>query len=188
MPADSVLSAPIAALRGGPGSAAAEVLAAFALRRKADGVAVVGVIVPSGAATHAADGGHKSCECKGVLLDLSTGETIGIHQDLGPGSEACNLDSSALARACGGVERAIAAGAELVVLDRFGGQEAARGGLMAVFQAAVAAGLPVACVVAPKAEAVWEKFAEGLSVWLPAEAEALEAWWQCQAGGKRRAA
>ena len=187
MLSDSYPAAPIAALRGGPGSAATDALATFALRRKAEGVAVVGVIVPPGANSHAG-GGRRSCECQGVLLDLATGETIGIHQDLGPGSEACNLDTSALARACGAVERAIAAGADLVVLNRFGGQEAARGGLIAVFQAAVAAGLPIACMVAPKAETVWEDFAEGLSVWLPPDAEALEAWWRRQVVARRRAA
>ncbi len=188
MPSEIFPTAPIAAVRGGPGSAAADVLAAFALRRQAEGVSVAGVIVPPGAGAHTA-GGHERAECGGaVLLDLATGETFGIHQDLGPGSESCSLDSSALARACGAAERAIAAGADLVVLNRFGRQEAARGGLMAVYQAAVAAGLPIACVVAPRAETVWEGFAEGLSVWLPADIDALEAWWQGHAGARGQAA
>ena len=187
MLSNSYPAAPIAALRGGPGSAATNLLAKFALRRKAEGVAVVGVIAPPGAGAHA-DAGRKSCECQGVLLDLATGETIGIHQDLGPGSEACNLDTSALARACGAVERAIAAGADLVVLNRFGLQEAERRGLMAAFQAAAAAGLPIACMVAPKMEPVWEDFAAGLSEWVPPDAEALEAWWRRQVVARRRAA
>lgn len=187
MSSETFAFAPIAAMRGGPGSAAADVLAAFALRRRQEGVAVAGVIEPPGANSHDG-GGRKGCECSGVLLDLASGEAFGIHQNLGPGSEACNLDASALARACGAVERTIAAGADLVVLNRFGGQEAARGGLMAAFQAAVAAAVPVVCVVAPKAEAVWESFAEGLSVWLPAEGEALEAWWRDRAATRRQAA
>jgi hypothetical protein len=187
MPSGTSSAALIAAIRGGPGSPAAELLAAFALRRQAEGLSVAGVIVPPKAGDPGS-GGREGCECSGVLLDLSSGETISIHQDLGPGSEACNLDTSELARACAAAERAIAAGADLVVLNRFGHQEAAHGGLMAVYQAAVAAGLPVACMVAPKAEAVWEGFAEGLSVWLPAEAEALEAWWQGHASARGKAA
>lgn len=188
MLSDSFPVAPIAALRGGPGSGATDVLAQFALHRKAEGVAVVGVIAPPVAGAHA-DAGRKSCECQGVLLDLATGETIGIHQDLGPGSEACSLDTSALARACGAVERAIAAGgADLVVLNRFGLQEAERRGLMAAFHAAAAAGLPIACMVAPKVESVWEDFAAGLSEWLPGDAEALEAWWRRHVVARRRAA
>jgi hypothetical protein len=188
--------APIAAIRGGPGSVAAAVLAAFALRRREEGVAVAGVVDPPGESGHGGHrghggrhghGDHMACGCSGVLLDLATGETIGIHQDLGPGSDACNLDTSALARACGAIERAIADGADLVVL-RFTGQEAARGGLSAAFQAAMAAALPVACIVGPKAETVWERFAEGLSVWLPAEAEALDAWWRGHAGAPRQVA
>jgi hypothetical protein len=191
MPAESSASVPlIAALRAGPGSNAGAVLAAFALRRRAEGVTVAGVVEPPGEAGHAypAHGeGHGGCG--GALVDLSSGERIGLHQDLGPGSEACNLDTSQLARACAAAERAIAAGAALVVLNRFGGQEAsARGWLMAAFQAAVAAGIPVACSVAPRAEAVWEDFAAGCATWLPAEAEALEAWWQGHAEGTRRRA
>jgi hypothetical protein len=187
MPSAKFSAAPIAAIRGGPGSAATSVLTAFALRRQAEGVAVVGVIVPPGPNGHGG-GAREGCECRGVLLDLASGETISIHQDLGPGSEACNLDTSELARACAAAERAVAAGADLVVLNRFGHQEAEHGGLMAVYQAAVAAGLPIACMVAPKAEAVWESFAEGLSVWLPAEDEALDAWWRGHASARGQAA
>jgi hypothetical protein len=119
-----------------------------------------------------------------MLLDLTTGQRIGIHQDLGPGSQACSLNTQALATASGWAERAIADGTELVVLSRFGGQEALRGGLMAAFQAAVAAGLPIACVVSPNAIEVWEKFAEGLAVSLPPEPEALETWWRAQSAAR----
>lgn len=181
--------APIAAVRGGPGTPAADVLTAFALRRKAEGVNVVGVIVPpedNGQGGHGG-GGHEGCECRSALIDLASGATINIHQDLGPGSQACNLNSSALAEAAGAVERAIADGTDLVILSRFGGQEAEHRGLMSAFQAAVAAGLPIACVVTPKAEAVWADFAEGLSVSLPPEAEALEAWWRAQLGARATA-
>ncbi|MFC0239063.1 DUF2478 domain-containing protein [Rhodopseudomonas telluris] len=180
----------IAAVRGGPGTPAADVLTAFALRRKAEGVAIVGVIVPPEDTGHGHDahgGGHEGCECRSELIDVATGDRYAMHQDLGSGSQACNLNSSSLALAAGAVERALAGKPELVVLSRFGGQEAQRGGLMSAFQAAVAAGVPVACVVTPKAEAVWDDFAGGLSVSLPPEADALEAWWQGQARGRNAA-
>ncbi|KIZ44562.1 MULTISPECIES: DUF2478 domain-containing protein [Rhodopseudomonas] len=197
-----VESALIAAVRGGPGTPAADVLTAFALRRKAEGVRIVGVIVPpeetghvpphppgnSHGEGHVQDhGGHPNCECRSELLDIATGDRYAMHQNLGSGSQACNLNSSSLALASGAVERAIAQGPELVVLSRFGGQEATRGGLMAAFQAAVAAGVPVACVVTPKADEVWADFAQGLSVSLPAEGEALDAWWRAQARGRHAA-
>ncbi|MFD2184011.1 DUF2478 domain-containing protein [Rhodoplanes azumiensis] len=184
----------IAAIRGGPGTGASDVLIAFAQARMAEGLSVAGLVVapaPDGTTrggphSHGghAHGGHghgghggEACGCGGALRDLASGEVIGTHQDLGPGSEACNLDTSGLARACAGVERQIAAGVDLVVLSRFGGQEAERGGLTAAFQAAVAAGVPVACVVTPKAEEAWAVFAGDLALMLPADLGALEAWW-----------
>lgn len=187
----------IAAIRGGPGTGASDVLIAFAQARMAEGLAVAGLVVapaPDGTTrggphSHggAGQGGHghggEACGCGGALRDLASGEVIGIHQDLGPGSEACNLDTSGLARACAGVERQIAAGVDLAILSRFGGQEAERGGLTAAFQAAVAAGVPVACVVTPKAEAAWAVFAGDLALMVPADLGALEAWW-----AERRAA
>lgn len=192
MSLESNQSMAIAALRGGPGTPAADVLTAFALRRKAEGVAVVGVIVPpeDSARRHGGghgEGGHEGCECRSELIDIATGDRYAMHQDLGTGSQACNLNSSSLALAAGAVERALAGKPELVVLSRFGGQEAQRGGLMSAFQAAVAAGIPVACVVTPKAEAVWDDFAGGLSVSLPPDADALEAWWQGHARGRNAA-
>lgn len=192
---ESNQSMPIAALRGGPGTPAADVLTAFALRRKAEGVDIVGVIVPpedTGRGHHGhghgeGNGGHEGCECRSKLVDIATGDRYAMHQDLGSGSQACNLNSSSLALAAGAVERAVARKPALVVLSRFGGQEAVRGGLMSAFQAAIAAGVPVACVVTPKAEDVWNDFAQGLSVSLPPEAEALEAWWRDHALGRNAA-
>ncbi|MFZ5735300.1 MAG: DUF2478 domain-containing protein [Pseudomonadota bacterium] len=192
---ESNQSMPIAALRGGPGTPAADVLTAFALRRKAEGVDIVGVIVPpedTGRSHHGhghgeGHGGHEGCECRSELVDIATGDRYAMHQDLGSGSQACNLNSSSLALAAGAVERAVARKPALVVLSRFGGQEAVRGGLMSAFQAAIAAGVPVACVVTPKAEDVWNDFAQGLSVSLPPEAEALEAWWRDHALGRNAA-
>ncbi|NVN88165.1 MAG: DUF2478 domain-containing protein [Rhodopseudomonas sp.] len=197
MSLEVIQSALIAAVRGGPGTPAADVLTAFALRRRAEGVKIVGVVVPpddtghvpphAHAEGHAGHGGHESCECRSELLDIATGDRYAMHQNLGSGSQACNLNSSSLALAAGAVERAIALAPDLVVLSRFGGQEAVRGGLMSAFQAAVAAGVPIACVVTPKAESVWASFAEGLSISLPPDGEALEAWWRGQARGRNAA-
>jgi len=101
-----------------------------------------------------------------------------ISQDLGPGSKACNLDSSGLAAACAAVERAIADGADLVVLNKFGKQEVAHSGLCDAFRAASLAGLPVVTAVSPSLGEDWAIFAGPFSVFLPAGIEALEAWWR----------
>ena len=189
MPSDRPVPAPIAAVRGGEGTAAADALRAFALARKADGVRVGGIVVAAAGDVAAGDlppSARAGSNSKGVLLDVSTGDVIPISQDLGPGSQSCNLDTGALARACAGAERAIAAGVDLVVLNKFGGQEVARRGLMSAFHAAAAAGLPIACVVSPKAADVWQAFAADLAVWVPPDLAALEAWWDGVARRKAR--
>ncbi|MDC7789523.1 DUF2478 domain-containing protein [Rhodoplanes sp. TEM] len=198
-PADA--APPIGAIRGGPGTGASDVLTAFARARMAEGVVVAGLVVapaPDGTRRGGPHGhghghghgghGHEACGCGGALRDLATGEVIEIHQDLGPGSEACSLDTSGLARACAGIERQIAAGVDLVILSRFGGQEAERGGLTAAFQAAVAANVPVVCVVTPKAEAAWAEFAGDLALLLPPDLDAVEAWWRDQRAARGRTA
>ncbi|BBF94021.1 DUF2478 domain-containing protein [Blastochloris tepida] len=183
MPSDGPVSAPIAAMCGGDRSAA-EVLRAFALARKARGVRVGGIVA---AAVADLPAGAQS-DARSILLDVSTGEVIPIRQELGPGSQSCNLDTGALARACAAVERAIAGGVDLVVLNKFGGQEVARRGMMSAFHAAAAAGLPIACVVSPKAADAWRVFAAELAVWVPPDLAALEAWWDDVAALRRTAA
>jgi sugar/nucleoside kinase (ribokinase family) len=177
--------APIAAILGGHDTPAADVLRAFARRLGAQGVRVGGVVAASPGDARAASGAEGAC--KGVLEDVATGEIIAIHQNLGPGSQSCNLDIGALALAAAAVERAIADGAELVVLSKFGVQEKERRGLMSAFQAATAAGVPVACVVAPRAVEAWQAFAADLAIWVPAEQGALEAWWRSHVAARRAA-
>lgn len=105
------------------------------------------------------------------LLDITSGEMFPLNQDLGPGSAGCSLDPQGLAAACGRVEAAIAAleaddacarGA-VVILSKFGRQEAEGQGLTAAFGAAVAAGLPVLTSVSPVVTDAWAAFAGPLA-------------------------
>ncbi|WP_069435809.1 DUF2478 domain-containing protein [Methyloceanibacter methanicus] len=158
----------IAALRGSS-SAHQALLAAFARQVSHKGYRVAGLVqiakpCPSG--------------CAGLALqDLSTGDIVPISQDLGPGSSACNLDSAALADACGRVERAIACGADLVILSKFGKLEIARHGLADAFRAALLAGAPVATSIAAEAFSAWQIFAGPLADFVPADVDSLDAWW-----------
>lgn len=117
------------------------------------------------------------------MLDLATGERIAISQDLGPGSTACNLDPSGLAAACAAAQRAIGAGADLVVLSKFGKLEAARGGLYDAFLTAIEANLPVLTSVNPALRPEWALFAGDLAEDIDPEMDALETWWT---GGPNR--
>ncbi|MFD2183032.1 DUF2478 domain-containing protein [Rhodoplanes azumiensis] len=166
--------APVAALSGASGAEIQAVMAAFARRRIGEGVRVVGVV-------EEAECGDGPCGGR-FLRDLSDGRRIPISQNLGRESTACNLDPGGLAEACGLVQAAITAGADLVILSKFGKVEVDRRGLVEAFQDAVAADLPVVTAVAPAVAAAWSAFAGPLAVTVAAEADALDAWW----AGQRR--
>ncbi|MFG1204301.1 DUF2478 domain-containing protein [Xanthobacter aminoxidans] len=167
----------ILALQGGDREAIQSLLAEAARRLAAQpGVRVLGVV------EHLTPGcAHEDV----LLLDLVSGETNRLHQDLGPGSAGCSLDPAGLAAASAGVERAIAdrlaEGGDLsdtvVVLSKFGRQEAEGRGLTAAFHAAVAAELSVITSVSPSITAEWASFAGDLAELRPAVPASIDAWW-----------
>jgi nucleoside-triphosphatase THEP1 len=160
----------IAALAGESRAANQTLLADFVQRRRVEGLRVAGVLEV------AERSGTGACGRLSVV-DLATGASIAISQDLGPGSTACNLDPGGLAAACAAAQRAIEAGVDLVVLSKFGKLEAARGGLCDAFAAAIEAELPVVTTVNPAMREDWTRFAGALADDVFASAEALEAWW-----------
>ncbi|MBI1981717.1 MAG: DUF2478 domain-containing protein [Methylocystis sp.] len=114
----------------------------------------------------------------GILLrDVATGAFYRISQDLGPGSVACNLDTSELALACAAVERAAGGGAQLIVISKFSKQEAGRGGLCDAFRAAMSARVPVIAAVSPHYREEWRAFAGPLAEDVAPERQALAEWW-----------
>ncbi|MFG1478182.1 DUF2478 domain-containing protein [Xanthobacter sp. V4C-4] len=166
----------ILAVQGADRDVIQTLLVAAARRLKADGAHVIGVVedmVP-GVAHHEV-----------MLLDLVTGATNRLHQDLGPGSAGCSLDPEGLAAACAGVESAIAAraaagggaGDTVVILSKFGRQEAEGRGLTAAFHAAVAAEFSVLTSVSPSVSAEWGTFVGDMARVVPVEMDAVDAWW-----------
>jgi len=114
----------------------------------------------------------------GVMLrDVATGDVYPISQDLGPGSVACNLDTSELALACAAIERAAGDGAQLIVISKFSKQEAGRGGLCDAFRAAMTARVPVIAAVSPHYREEWRAFAGPLAEDVAPEPQALADWW-----------
>lgn len=83
------------------------------------------------------------CACDmDVVVIGEEDRPIRISQSLGRGSNGCRLDTGALEMAAVRVGAKLA-GAELVILPKFGRQEAAGRGFRAVIAQAVADGLPV---------------------------------------------
>jgi hypothetical protein len=114
----------------------------------------------------------------GYMRSILTGERFPIFQDLGPGSTTCHLDGGAMLSATEAVQRDIAAGCDLVLLSKFGKLEASNSGLADAFRAAIEADVPVLTSLSPASEDAWRAFAAPLFITLPADAVAIDGWWQ----------
>ncbi|MFN3461522.1 MAG: DUF2478 domain-containing protein [Oceanibaculum sp.] len=150
-------------------------LAAVVLRLRQDGVRVVGFLQEDDSAVLGGEAGADACSTM-RLRDLDSGALHGISQDLGRFSEGCRLDSAALSEAAGRLEAALEAGADLLVVNRFGKAEADGSGLRPVIARAMAAGIPVLVPVREDYAPAWADFHGGMADSLPAEAEAVLDW------------
>jgi hypothetical protein len=164
-----VSTKPIAVVQGAASAVIQQLLAEFRARWQ-QRIRIVGVIEDPLGETGGGAPGH--------LRNLTGGRSFPIFQDLGPGSTGCSLDGGSLVEAGEQVRRDIAGGCDLVMLSKFGKFEAENGsGLLPAFIAAIEAGAPVLTSVAPKFMPAWDSFAAPYYVLLPAEPQAIEAWW-----------
>ena len=112
----------------------------------------------------------------GYLRNLATGERFSIFHDLGPGMTDCCLDGIGAVVAAETVQRDIAEGCDLVLLNKFGKLEAAGGGLAGAFRAALAAGVPLLTSVSPAHDEAWRQFTKREFAVLPADPAAIDLW------------
>lgn len=112
------------------------------------------------------------------VVDLMTGKAVRICQDLGKDAAACRLNPAGLAEAANIVTRAVAAGVELVVVNKFSKQEAAGRGLRAEIAEAAAAGLPLLTAVPDGCYAAWMRFTGGFGTTLVCERRVVGHWWE----------
>ncbi|OPF91710.1 hypothetical protein I8G32_01024 [Rhodopseudomonas palustris] len=111
------------------------------------------------------------------LIDLMTGEAIGISQTLGSGAGSCKLDAGGLAESAQAVTRAVASGTALVVINKFSKQEATGKGLRNEFAEAIVAGRPLLTAVPEKCADAWHEFIGDEGAVLPCSRAAIESWW-----------
>jgi hypothetical protein len=116
--------------------------------------------------------------CGMELEDLASGERIPLSQDLGSASEVCRLDPDALAKAAVAVRSALAGGAELVFINKFGAQEAVGSGLRDEMGLAVASGIPVVTAVGERFLDEWQRFTGDAATLLPPDCAAIVQWWE----------
>lgn len=114
--------------------------------------------------------------CAMELENLSDGSRFALSQELGSGSEACRLDPGSLAHAGMAVRTAVEAGAELIIINKFGAQEASGSGLRAEMALAVVAGVPLLTAVGARFLPEWQDFTGGAAVELAPELDAMIAW------------
>ena len=102
-------------------------------------------------------------------------------------ASGCRLDLARLQNAGTRVAGALEAGADLVIINRFGKRERDGKGLSHLIGRALDADIPVVIAVGSDHFADWIKFAGGMSVRLGCERDALEAWWNGVSGSQARA-
>lgn len=107
---------------------------------------------------------------------LPDGPDIRISQSLGRGARGCRLDSQALESAAGYVAAALEAGAQIMIVNKFGKSEAEGRGLRPVIAEAIARDVPVIVGLNRQNEAAFETFAGGLAEKLPPDRAAIAAW------------
>jgi hypothetical protein len=142
------------------------ILRDFANELKARGVRVVGLV--------------QAGQCADFSLSavlVHSGEKLLLALDFDPAASGCRLDFDRLHNAGSRVAEALEAGADLLIINRFGKRERDGKGLSHLIDRALDADIPVVIAVASHRFADWVKFAGGMSVKLPCDRSALDAWW-----------
>jgi hypothetical protein len=111
-------------------------------------------------------------------LLLHSGEKLLLAQDFDPAASGCRLDLGRLANAGAQIADALEAGADLVIINRFGKRERDGKGLGFVIERALGANIPVVIAVSSDRLSHWIKFAGDMSTTLACDRGALDAWWR----------
>ena len=109
---------------------------------------------------------------------VHNGETLLLAQDFDPSAKGCRLDIDRLHGAAARVASAMHGGADVLIVNRFGKRERDGKGLSYLIERAIVADIPVVIAVSSERFSEWIKFAGGMTVKLPCERAALDAWWQ----------
>lgn len=135
------------------------------LARLSAGLADAGLRLAGAIQVNTDQGADCACDMD-VLVMGEEDMPIRISQSLGSGSTGCRLDAGALEVAAARVSARLA-GAELLILPKFGRQEAIGRGFRSVIAQAVAQDVPVLLHVPPEQRADFERFCEGLGQRVP---------------------
>ncbi|MBV2361628.1 DUF2478 domain-containing protein [Thalassococcus sp. CAU 1522] len=146
-----------------------KLLAAFAERCLADGVAVTGIVQTNTPRP-------KSHRCDMDVRVLPDGPVIRISQDLGPEATGCALNPAALESAVLEVERRLSGDSAVLIVNKFGKHEAEGKGFRDLIAEAHALDVPVVVGLNGLNAAAFQAFAGGLAEQVPADLDALADW------------
>ena len=119
----------------------------------------------------------ENARCLIELENIATGLRYRLTQNLGPASQSCALDISALADASAVLRQAIADRVEIVIVNKFGAQEASGGGLRDEMMQIALAGIPMLTAVGRRYLADWQEFVGAEAVLLPMSVPEVLSWW-----------
>lgn len=142
-----------------------------------------------GLATRAAARGWRLCGTVQINSDCSPdrpcdmdvrilpdGPVIRISQTLGKGARGCRLDPGALEQAVAQTAARLDEGCDLMIVNKFGKQEADGRGFRGVIAEALGKGIPVLVGVNRLNLARFEAFTEGLAEPVAPDGSTLDAW------------
>lgn len=113
--------------------------------------------------------------CDMDLELLPSGRVLRISQTLGVGARGCRLDPDALETAVGLLTPEVA-GADLLIINKFGKHEASGRGFRPVIAEAISAEVPVLCGVNGLNVEAFQAFAEGAAEQLAPDLNVLRSW------------
>jgi len=123
---------------------------------------------------------NTACEddrpCDMDVKVLPDGPLIRISQSLGPQSRGCRLDPQGLEQAVGETAARLAGGGDVLMINKFGKQEAEGRGFRDVIAEALAAGMAVIVGVNGLNLPAFLDFCGDMATRLPADVEAIAAW------------
>jgi nucleoside-triphosphatase THEP1 len=108
--------------------------------------------------------------------DLSSGERIRLDSPRGPEASGCTLDPDGLNRAACALRGAISQRPDVLIVNRFGKQEAEGHGLRAELAEAVSSGLPTVVAIHQSLVREWEEFLGEPGHLLPPEPTDIVNW------------
>lgn len=120
--------------------------------------------------------------CREIVIErIGSGIKQLISQPLGTGSRGCRLDPAALADVAGSLLAEMDAGADMLIINRFGKGEAEGHGFRAVIETAYAKQIPVLTVVRDTYAGDWREFAGDCGVLLSPHSDRVLEWFDAMA-------